>query len=88
MKYKNSSRMKLLYIMKYFAEFTDEEHPANACDVINYLAQYDIPIERKSVYYTVRLLNEFGVTIRSRSRKFYYVTKESDILHVFANSKL
>ena len=78
--------MKLLYIMKYFVEFTDEEHPVNAHDVIDYLAQLGIPLERKAVYHTVDVLNEFGVHIRYRWHKFYYVPNESVIFHVFANS--
>lgn len=43
-------KQKLLYIMQYLLERTDEEHAVTAQDIIGYLLENGISAERKSVY--------------------------------------
>lgn len=58
-------KLKLLYILKYLKEYSDEEHPVDAEALIKYLEKQDIEVERKSVYSDIDALREFGYNIIS-----------------------
>lgn len=56
-------KQKLLYIMKFFLEKTDEEYGVTVADIIDYLDEYDITAERKSIYNDIECLRDFGMDI-------------------------
>ena len=56
-------KQKLLYIMKYLREKTDENFGVTVADIIAYLDSYDIKAERKSIYDDLRTLEDFGMDI-------------------------
>lgn len=56
-------KQKLLYIMKYLTENTDEEYGVTVSDIINYLDEMDIKAERKSIYDDIETLRDFGMDI-------------------------
>ena len=56
-------KQKLLYIMKFFMEKTDEDYGVTVADIIEYLAEYDIAAERKSIYNDIETLRDFGLDI-------------------------
>jgi len=56
-------KQKLLYIMKMFLEKTDEEYGITVADIIDYLYDYDILAERKSIYSDIETLRDFGLDI-------------------------
>ena len=56
-------KQKLLYIMKLFMEKTDDDYGVTVADIIDYLAQYDIIAERKSIYNDIECLRDFGLDI-------------------------
>lgn len=56
-------KQKLLYIMKYFLERTDEEYGVTVADIIDYLDGYGIVAERKSIYSDIENLRDFGFDI-------------------------
>ena len=56
-------KQKILYIMKFLLENTDEGHPATTEDILAELSRHDIPAERKSIYSDIEVLREFGVDI-------------------------
>lgn len=56
-------KQKLLYIMKYFLEKTDEEYGVTVADIIDYLDEYGITAERKSIYNDIECLRDFGMDI-------------------------
>ena len=56
-------KQKLLYIMKLFLEKTDEEYGITVADIIEYLAEFDIAAERKSIYNDIETLRDFGMDI-------------------------
>ena len=69
-------KLKLLYIVKYLSENTDESHPAGTADIIAYLEANDIHSERKSLYDDVEKLCDFGydiVHVQSRLGGGYYM---------------
>ena len=56
-------KQKLLYIMKLFLEKTDEEYGVTVADIIEYLGEYGIEAERKSIYSDIECLRDFGMDI-------------------------
>lgn len=70
-----NQKSKLLYILEYMKNNTDENHPASTQDIIEYLAQNDIKAERKSIYSDMDTLEDFGFDIikLSGSRGGYFL---------------
>ncbi len=72
----SGQKLKLLYIIKFLSENTDEEHPASTSDIIAYLEANDIHSQRKSVYDDMEKLCDFGydiVQVHSRLGGGYYM---------------
>lgn len=70
-------KLKLLYIVKFLTENTDENHPASTSDIIAYLEANDIHSERKSIYDDIEKLCNFGydiITVQSRLGGGYYMS--------------
>ncbi len=68
-----TTKLKTLYVMKYFMENTDKENAVTASTVINYLATLGFRAERKSIYSDIDVLNKFGIQILKKGRYgFYY----------------
>ena len=69
-------KLKLLYIVKFLTENTDEHHPASTADIIAYLEANDIHSQRKSIYDDVEKLCHFGydiIQVQSRLGGGYYM---------------
>ena len=49
--------------MKFFLEKTDEEYGVTVADIIEYLSEYGIEAERKSIYSDIECLRDFGMDI-------------------------
>jgi len=58
-----NQKLKLLYLMKIFMEFTDETHSITMTDIIEKLSEYGISAERKSLYSDIESLRLFGLDI-------------------------
>lgn len=56
-------KQKILYILKFLYENTDEEHTLTVNDIIAKLDEYDISAERRSVYRDIQTLQDFGFDI-------------------------
>lgn len=56
-------KQKLLYIMKYLSENTDEDYGVTVSDMIDYLDELGIKAERKSIYDDIETLRDFGLDI-------------------------
>lgn len=59
----SGQKLKLLYLVKYLTENTDENHPASTADMIAYLEANDIHSQRKSIYDDIEKLCDFGYDI-------------------------
>ena len=59
----NNQKLKLLYILKFLQENTDENHIAHAEEIKLYLLNHGISAERKSIYSDVSNLIDFGYDI-------------------------
>lgn len=72
----SGQKLKLLYILKFLTENTDENHPASTADIIRYLEVNGIHSERKSIYDDMEKLCEFGydiISVHSRLGGGYYL---------------
>lgn len=75
-------KMKILYLMKAFMEKTDAEHPMTVKELIEYLAEYGISVERKTVYDDIEMLKVFGMDIENRREKpsgFYLASRTFEL---------
>lgn len=69
------TKEKILYILERLKK-TDEQHPANSNDIIEYLAERGIEAERKSVSRDINALREAGYSIMlcEEYKRGYYMT--------------
>lgn len=57
-------KLKLIYLIKYLLEKTDEEHKATMPELIAYLEANEISAERKSIYTDVEAIRELGLDVQ------------------------
>ena len=75
-------KMKILYLMRVFAEKTDEAHPMSVKDLIAYLENFGIHAERKTIYDDIETLRVFGMDIMNRRERpsgFYLASREFEV---------
>lgn len=80
-----SSKTKTLLIFKYLSDFSDEEHPLSAGELIEMLKNDGCSCERKSIYADIKALNDIGfdiVTARSPKRGFFMATRRFELPQV------
>ena len=58
-----NQKLKLLYVMDFLLRCSDEEHPVTVNQIIDCLAEKDIPAERKSIYDDIEALRLFGLDV-------------------------
>lgn len=59
----SNQKLKLLYLLHYLMQHSDEAHPVSMAQIIEELARNGISAERKSIYDDVEALRLFGVDI-------------------------
>ena len=64
-----NQKQKLLYLLKFFYEETDEEHTLTVNEIIAKLERNGISAARRSIYDDIRTLQDFGVDIVMRKSK-------------------
>ncbi len=78
-----NQKLKLLYLMRYLLDNTDEEHPVSTNQIIHYLDQFDISAERKSIYDDIEALRTFGLDIErsesGRNSGYYIASREFEL---------
>ena len=79
----SNQKLKLLYLMRYLLDNTDEEHPVSTNQIIHYLDQFDISAERKSIYDDIEALRTFGLDIErsesGRNSGYYIASREFEL---------
>ncbi|MBR5528583.1 MAG: WYL domain-containing protein [Clostridia bacterium] len=77
-----NQKLKLLYLMKIFLEYSDEEHPLTIAELSDHLDGYGISAERKSLYSDIELLRDFGldiVTVEGRAHGHYVASRDFEL---------
>lgn len=75
-------KQKLLYILKYLIEKTDENNGVTVSDIIAYLDAFDIKAERKSIYDDLKTLQDFGIDIcsnKSKTVEYYVASRDFEL---------
>lgn len=78
-------KMKILYLMRVFYERTDEQHPMTVKALIEYLGEFGISVERKTIYDDIENLRVFGMDIVNRREKpsgFYLASRDFELAEV------
>ena len=78
----SKQKMKSLYIAKILLESTDENNTLNAQGIIEALASYDIPADRKSIYDDIEVLRLFGYDIELRHGRgggYYIASRDFEL---------
>ncbi|MBQ4128722.1 MAG: WYL domain-containing protein [Ruminococcus sp.] len=76
---KPRQKLKLLYILKYLSEKTDENNRVTVQDIISYLNSNGIGAERKSIYDDLESLELFGYdicSVKSKTVEYYLASRE------------
>ena len=71
---KQNQKLKLLTILRFLRERSDEAHPVTVGDIISALAEAGIDAERKSIYSDLEALATFGadiITLRGKNTGYY-----------------
>ncbi len=68
-------KLKILYILQYLRDESDEEHPLSCAEIIEKLSSVGISAERKSIYDDIAALQRYGIDVRktSRGKRGYYI---------------
>lgn len=66
-----NQKLKILYLMRYLSENSDEDNPVTMNEIIAYLERCGIHAERKSIYDDIESLRTFGMDIIGEKRGSY-----------------
>lgn len=75
-------KLKLLYIVQFLLERTDEEHAVTTQEIIAYLDANDISAERKSIYADIEQLIDFGmdiIKVKERPGGYYLASRQFEL---------
>lgn len=79
-------KLKILYIVDILKKFSDEEHPINANEICQHLAEYGISAERKAIYDDIENLIFYGYDIiktRSPRAGFFLASREFELPELY-----
>lgn len=69
-------KIKLLYLLEVLLKNTDENRCMSSQDLIDYLAEKEIFVERKTIFSDIETLKQYGIDIglsKSKNNKGYYI---------------
>lgn len=70
----NMVKARLLVLTKMFYELTDENHPMDTFEIIDYLSEHGVPANTKTLRSDIKLLKEQDIdiiTVSSRPNKYF-----------------
>lgn len=74
-----NQKLKLLYLLRFLMQYSDEEHPLTTAQLIAELAENGISAERKSIYADIEALQMFGIDIiQTKGKNGGYYIGERD----------
>ncbi len=77
-----NQKLKLLYLVKFLLQNSDESHPLSMAKIIEELARNDISAERKSIYDDLESLRLFGfdiVQIKGKNGGYYIGARDFEL---------
>lgn len=75
-----NQKYKLIYIIKYLLENTDENHKVTMPQILAYLEANEITAERKSIYDDMEAIRELGIEVIGEKvgKSFYYYVADRE----------
>ena len=77
-----NQKLKLLYLMQFLLQHSDENHPVSIADMIAEVERWDITAERKSIYDDLDALERFGldiVQVKSKTTGYYVASRDFEL---------
>lgn len=77
-----NQKLKLLYMMQFLLDKTDEEHSVTTQDIIEHLDANGITAERKSIYTDIDTLTDYGmdiIKIKGRPGGYYLASRQFEL---------
>ncbi len=78
-----NQKLKLLYLLKILREETDDRHGLTAPEILDRLAGFDVPAERKTLYQDLEELRVFGFDVvgsrTGRETRYALVSREFEL---------
>ena len=77
-----NQKLKLLYLMQYLLQKSDETHPVSIQQMVDELARHDIKAERKTLYDDLEALRLFGLDIiqlRGKTTGYYVGSRDFEV---------
>lgn len=77
-----NQKLKLLYLMRFLLQRSDEQHPVSVQQMINELNDHGITAERKSIYDDLEALSVFGldiVRVQGKTTGYYVGSREFEL---------
>lgn len=77
-----NQKLKLLYLVRFLMQYSDEEHPVSTAQIIEELAKNNISAERKSIYDDIESLRLFGfdiIQIKGKNGGYYIGERDFEI---------
>ena len=73
-------KFKLIYIIKYLLENTDDNYKVTMADILKYLESCDVTAERKGIYNDIETIRELGIDVIGEKigKNFYYYVLDRD----------
>ena len=73
-------KFKLIYLIKYLLENTDENHKVTMADILKYLESIDVTAERKGIYDDMEAIRHIGIDVQGEKigRNYYYYVAGRD----------
>lgn len=81
-KMNNSTKNRLIYLLRYLYETTDKEQTATTYQLLEYLESKDIPTDRKTLRADLRTLIDAGmdiVIVRSKPNRYYWAKRSLEL---------
>jgi len=78
----SNQKLKPLYLAKILLEHTDEKNVMTAQELVNALAAYDVPANRKSIYDDIEALQKYGLDVilkRGKKGGYFIATRDFEL---------
>ena len=76
-------KLKILYVMQYLLQYSDENHPRSIAQIIDALDGHGIAAERKSIYDDIECLREYGLDViqtgTGRNTGYYVASRNFEL---------
>ena len=74
-----NQKLKLIYLLRFLEEKSDEEHPVRLQDMMEELKRYSVSAERKTIYSDLEALREAGYDIQQAGGAYWLAERRFEL---------